>query len=411
MSTALLTRLAWRNLWRHRRRTVIVALAIGLTTALMILYRGLMSGFDQAIYGNAIKVLGGNIQVHAPGYAAHPDERPLLPVEQPDVVHEAASSFSQVLAVSRRINTSGMATSRHGALGVGIVGIEPDAELPVSLIGQRISQGRFLTPDDGDAIVIGQGLADALELGLGDRLTLVGRAEHEQMRQRSMTVVGIFDLDMAEVEKATLYMPLATAQSLYMAPGEVTEAVVWLRDMGHEATVIRALAPRLAGYEVASWRVNFPELAQTMAIKGAVMDVFGIIMLGIAGIGTLNLLLMAVYERTREIGVLAALGLKARQITLLFLLEGSLLGLLGALAGVALGLLGNALLSRVGLDFSQFTQMTEFTALIDGRVYSTLALNSAPRYILSAVLISILASLYPAREAARREPAAALHFL
>jgi len=148
-----------------------------------------------------------------------------------------------------------------------------------------------------------------------------------------------------------------------------------------------------------------------MAIKGAVMDVFGIIMLGIAGIGTLNLLLMAVYERTREIGVLAALGLKARQITLLFLLEGSLLGLLGALAGVALGLLGNALLSRVGLDFSQFTQMTEFTALIDGRVYSTLALNSAPRYILSAVLISILASLYPAREAARREPAAALHFL
>jgi ABC-type lipoprotein release transport system permease subunit len=407
----LYLRLAWRNIWRHRRRTMIVVLAIGLTTSMMLLYQGLMAGFDQAIYGNAIKVLGGNIQVHALGYADHPDERPMLPIADDLAAIEAAATSPQVLAATRRINTGGMVSNRQGALAVGIVGIEPEAELVASLVGQRISQGRFLTAADGDAVVIGQGLAVALEVGVGDRLTLVGRATHNQMRQRTMTVVGIYDLGMAEIEKATLYMSLAEAQSLYLAPGQSTEVVLWLRDLGQEAAVIRELAPRLAAYEVTSWKVNFPELTQTMASKGAVMDVFGVIMLAIAGIGTLNLMLMAVYERTREIGVLGALGLKPRQITLLFLLEGTLMGLLGALAGVALGLAFNAILGQVGYDFSLYTEMTSYTALIDGRVYSTLALDKAPQYIVTAMVISIVASLYPAREAARREPAAALHYV
>ena len=407
----LFLRLAWRNIWRHRRRTMIVVLAIGLSTSLMILYQGMMAGFDQAIYGNAIKVLGGNIQVHELGYADHPDERPLLPISDDVAAIEAAAASPQVLAATRRINTGGMVSNRQGALAVGIVGIEPEAELAASLVGQRISQGRFLTAADGDAVVIGQGLAVALEVEVGDRLTLVGRATHNQMRQRTMTVVGIYDLGMAEVEKATLYVSLAEAQSLYLAPGQSTEVVLWLRDLGQETAVMKELAPRLSAYEVTSWKVNFPELTQTMATKGAVMDIFGMIMLAIAGIGTLNLMLMAVYERTREIGVLGALGLKPRQITLLFLLEGTLMGLFGALAGVGLGLACNAILGQVGVDFSQYTDMTAYTALIDGRVYSTLALDKAPRYIVTAMVISIVASLYPAREAARREPAVALHYV
>ena len=156
---------------------------------------------------------------------------------------------------------------------------------------------------------------------------------------------------------------------------------------------------------------NFPELTQTMATKGAVMDAFGTIMLLISGIGTLNLLLMAVYERTREIGILGALGFKPAQISRLFLLEGTLMGLMGALLGVGLGIAGNAILGTVGMDFSQFTDMTEYMALIDGRIYSTLGLTSLPRYILTAVFISVLASFYPAHEAARREPAVALHYV
>ena len=409
----LFLRLAWRNVWRHRRRTMIVVLAIGLTTALMILYQGLVAGFDQAIYGNAIKVMGGNIQVHAPGYNDHTDEYPMLSLEddQTGAIVDAALGSPQMLAATRRISTGGMVSSREGALAVAIVGVEPDAEFPASLVGQYVTEGRNLTADDGDAALIGRGLADAMEVTVGDRVTLVGRATHNQMRQRTMTVVGIYDLGMAEVEKGTLYVSLAEAQSLYLAPGQSTEVVLWLKDLGQESAVMRELAPTMAGYEMTSWRTNFPELTQTMATKTAGMDAFGVIMLCVAGIGTLNLMLMAVYERTREIGVLGALGLKPGQISRLFLLEGILMGVIGAFAGVGLGLALNAILGQVGFDFSQFADVTAYTALIDGRVYSTLGLAKTPQYLVTAIGISILASFYPAREAARREPASALHYV
>lgn len=409
----LFLRLAWRNVWRHRRRTLIVVLAIGLTTAMMIMYQGMMAGFDQAIYGNAIKVMGGNIQVHAAGYSDHSDEHPMLPLEaeQAEEIVAAAQRSPQTLAVTRRINTGGMVSGRNGAFGVAIVGVEPEAELSASLVGQYVAEGRNLTADDADAVLIGKGLADAMEVSVGDRVTLVGRATHNQMRQRTMTVVGVYDLGMGEVEKGTVYVSLAEAQSLYLAPGQSTEVVLWLKDLGHERAVMRDLAPAMASYEMTTWRTSFPELTQTMATKGAVMDVFGVIMLCVAGIGTLNLMLMAVYERTREIGVLGALGLKPAQITRLFLLEGITMGAVGAIAGVGLGLALNATLGQVGFDFGQFTDVTAYTALIDGRVYSTLGLEKTPQYVVTAIVVSILASFYPAREAARREPASALHYV
>jgi ABC-type lipoprotein release transport system permease subunit len=165
----LYLRLAWRNVWRHRRRTLIVVLAIGLTTALMIMYQGLMAGFDQAIYGNAIKVMGGNIQVHAAGYGEQSEEHPLLPLEsaQSDAIVADAMASPQMLAATRRVVTGGMVSGREGSFAVAIAGVEPEAELPASLIGQRVTVGRDLTADDGDALLIGQGLADAMEVTVG----------------------------------------------------------------------------------------------------------------------------------------------------------------------------------------------------------------------------------------------------
>jgi putative ABC transport system permease protein len=141
------------------------------------------------------------------------------------------------------------------------------------------------------------------------------------------------------------------------------------------------------------------------------MNIFSIIIMVIAGIGILNLLLMAVYERTREIGLLGAMGLKSREIAGLFLLEGALIGLVGVVAGVIFGLLANASLGRVGLDYSQFANITEYMALISGRVYPTLGLQGLPSRALTVVIISIAAAWFPAQEASRREPAAALHYV
>jgi ABC-type lipoprotein release transport system permease subunit len=407
----LYLRLAWRNIWRHRRRTVIIILAMGLGLSLMMMYDGLVVGFNQAIYGNAIKVLGGNIQVHAEGYRAEASQAPLLPLPDDQAVVQAALANPQVVAALRRINTGGLASSREGAFAVSITGIVPEIEKDVNLAAQHVVAGRFLADGDADAIFIGKGLADAMGVQVDDRITLTGRSRHEQMRQRTMTVAGIYDLGMPEIEKRSVYITLPEAQDLYGLSGQSTEVGIVLQQIGQEAAVIAAMKPGLPGYEIESFEDNYPELKSALATKGSVMNIFSVVILVIAGIGILNLLLMAVYERTREIGVLGALGLKPRQISWLFILEGAMMGLVGVAAGIALGLAFNGLLRYVGMDFTAFSGMTEYTALITDRVYPGWGTDKLLWRALTVAIISALAAVIPAREAAQREPAEALHYV
>jgi ABC-type lipoprotein release transport system permease subunit len=402
-------RLAWRNIWRHRRRTLIIVVAMGFSLAMMMMYDGLLDGFNEAIYGNAIRVLGGNIQIHAEGYRDNVDSNPLLPLPGDAAAVETVAQHPSVISASRRIQTGGLASNREGAFPISIIGIEPEAEAAVSLIAQHTDDGRYLASTDGDAILIGRGLAEAMGVGVGDRLTLVGSDIHKQNRQRSMTVTGIYDLGMTSIEKQTAYITLGEAQRLYGLPDQSTEIVVNLDTVGREDEVVAALAPALPGFEVESWAENYPELEAALTSKGAVMDIFGVIIILIAGIGILNLLLMAVYERTREIGLLGAMGLKPRQIATLFILEGGLIGVVGAAAGVLLGVLLNGGLGRVGLDFSSYATVTEYMALISGKVYPTLGLSRVVPRVLTVIIISLLAAAIPAVEASRREPAQALH--
>jgi ABC-type lipoprotein release transport system permease subunit len=407
----LYLRLAWRNVWRHSRRTMIIMLAMGLSLALMMWYDGMIEGFNQAIYGNAIRVLGGNIQIHAAGYRENIASNPLLPLTNDTAVVQTALTAPEVVSATRRIQTGGLASDREGAFPISIVGIEPEAEAPVSLIAANVKAGRYLTSNDADSILIGRGLADAMSLQVGDRLTLVGSDVHKQNRQRSMTVVGIYDLGLPTTEKKTVYISLAEAQTLYGLPGQSSEIVVNLKKLGQERRVVAALAPALPGYEVEDWSQNFPELETALSNKNAIMTIFSVVIMLIAGIGILNLLLMAVYERTREIGLLAAMGLKPRQIANLFLLEGGLIGVMGVVVGVFFGLALNGSLGRIGIDYGQFANVTEYMALISGKVYPTLGLPGLPGRALTVIIICVLAAWIPSREAAHREPAEALHYV
>ncbi len=407
----LYLRIAWRNIWRHRRRTVIIMLAMGLSLAFMMFYDGLMEGFNQAIYGNAIRVLGGNIQIHAAGYRAKVDSNPLIPLANDLAAAQAAKSQPNALAAARRIVTGGLISNREGAFTISIIGVEPEIEAPISIIAEHIVAGRWLTSADLDSILIGRGLANVMNAQIGDRIAMVGSDVHKQNRQRTMTVVGIYDIGLAASEKQIQYISLGEAQNLFGLRGQSTEIQITLKKLGQENTTVNALAPILKGYEVESWEKNYPELQSALNSKGAVMNVFSAIIMMVAGIGILNLLLMAVYERTREIGLLGAIGLKPRQIATLFILEGTLIGVVGAVMGIALGLLMNGILGQVGMDFSAYANITEYMALISGRVYPTLGLSKIVSRALTVIVIATLAAWMPAREAARREPAEALHYV
>lgn len=405
----LYLRMAWRNIWRHRRRTVIIVLAMGLSLGLMFWYDGLIDGFNQAIYGNAIRVLGGNIQVHAAGYREKIDSNPLLPLPDDTAAVNAALAQPGVISATRRITTGGLLTNREGAFPVSIIGIEPEAEASVSLIAQHIAEGRWLEGTDQDMVLVGRGLSDVMNLQLGDRITMVGSDIHKQNRQRTMTVAGIYDIGLPSTEKRMIYISLAEAQDLFGLRGQSSEVVVNLEKIGPEPQIVAALTPLLPGAEVESYEQNYPELKAALSTKGSVMTIFGIIIIVISGIGILNLLLMAIYERTREIGLLGAMGLKPRQIAGLFILEGTLIGVVGAVFGVIVGLAINISLGRIGLDFAQYASITEYMALISGRVYPSLGMSHAVSRVLTVILIATLAALIPAVEASHREPAEALH--
>jgi ABC-type lipoprotein release transport system permease subunit len=407
-----LLRMAWRNVWRNRRRTVIAVIAIALGLTMMLFFDGLMGGAKQAIYGNTVKLQGGNVQVHAPGYREKAKRLPLLPLADDEAAVQAALAQPQVVAASRRIETSGMVSSRKGTMPVVITGIEPGQEAPVSLVPDNIAQGRYLEGGDEDVLLIGQALAKQLEVTVGDRITLVGRATHEQMRRRTMTIVGIYDMGMGEVEKRMVYVSLTEAQVLFDLRDQATEVAIFLERVGQEPPVVEGLQAALPGCEVDAWDTLDPSTKQSMEMEDEIMSAFGLIILLIAGVGILNLMLMAVFERTREIGLLAAMGLKRREIVVLFLLEGVLIGLLGALAGGALGGLVNAYYGRVGLEWAgESAEYTDLAALLGGRIYFTVEPDVLLARALTVAIIAALASLYPAWQASQREPAEALHYV
>jgi ABC-type lipoprotein release transport system permease subunit len=401
--------LAWRNMWRNWRRTAIALVAIVLGVTLLLFFDGLIKGSDQAIFGNAVRLYGGNLQVHAPGFRAKANRLPLLPLANADAVIQAARAQPNVVAATKRIATAGIVSSHGNALPVAITAIEPAIEAPLSLQAEHITQGRFLSDDDGDVILIGQGLAQRLEVGLGDRVTLLGRSKNEQMRQHTMTIVGIYDLHTPEVEKGTVFIPLIDAQTLYNLRGQATEAAIFLQQVGTEDSAMSALQAQLPSYEVDSWQTLRPEIRQTLDSKFAFTSFIGLVVLIIAGIGILNLMLMAVFERTREMGVLAALGMKGRQIMGLFLLEGAFIGIVGAIIGCGLGALLIGWVGQVGIDLSAASGMGEVMALLGDRLYPIIT----PAGLLSrgalVIVIAAIASLYPAWQAARQEPAQALH--
>lgn len=407
MSTSI--KLAWRNVWRNWRRTAIALVAIVLGLILLLFFDGLIKGSDQAIFGNAVRLYGGNLQVHAPGFREKASRYPLLPLDNADTVLQTVRAKPQVVNVTQRINTAGIVSNRGNTLRVAITAIDPAVEAPLSIQAENIVQGRFLLLEDRDAIVIGQGMADRLQVQAGDRVNLIGRRKNEVMRQHTMTIVGVYNLGAPEIEKGIVYMSLADAQTLYNLRDQATEAVIFLQKVGDEESLMTTLQRDLPGYEVDTWKTLRPEITQTMQTKLAVTTFFGIVILLIAGIGILNLMLMASFERTREMGVLAALGMKGSQIMGLFLLEGALIGAVGALIGCSLGGLLIWWVGQVGIGFAGTSGLGEIGALMGDRIYPSIGMGDLISRGLLVVAITALASLYPAWQASRREPATALH--
>ncbi len=269
-------KLAWRNMWRNWRRTAIALVAIILGLILLLFFDGFIAGSDQAIFGNAVRLYGGNIQAHDEGFRAKARRLPILPLSDADAVVAAATAQAEVVSAAKRINTGGIISSREGAFPVVITAVQPEIEAQTSIQAENVMEGRFLREGEGDAIFIGRGLAELLDAGVGDRVNLLGRSKHEEMRQRTMTIVGIYNLGMPELEKGTVFMTLAEAQDLYNLRDEVTEVAINLQEVGQEVKVMPALVAALPGYDIDTWDTLRPEVKETLIHQAGLYQRFWI---------------------------------------------------------------------------------------------------------------------------------------
>lgn len=404
--------MAWRNMWRNWRRTAIAAVAIVLGLILLIFMSAMIKGSDQAMFGNAVRFYGGNISVHAIGFREKANSLPLIPLADPDQVVKVAQAQDNVQAVYKRINTIGMISAGGATAAVGITAIEPSNEFTTSIIAENIVSGRYLQNEDENAIIISKTLASYLSVEAGDRITLLGQRKDESMRQHAMTVAGIYSLGVPDIEKGMVYINLSQAQTLYNLRDQVTEVAISLKQVGQEETLVTDLQALLPQYEVDSWKTLKPEITDTMQVKDSFTVIFGLVVLIIASIGILNLMLMAVFERTREMGVLAALGWKGKQIMLLFLLEGTMIGAVGGVIGGLISWALVAYIGRIGIDFTFAQEMGgEAIALLGNYLYPSIPLVNIVQHVISVVIIAAIASLIPAWQASKNEPAKALHHI
>ncbi len=398
-------KMAYRNLGRHRRRTFLSTLALAMGTALLMFIAAFFQGEMRSSMETTLRLNTGHLQVKNANY--DPDKLSVAweyLIENPEQVAAQIEALGQVQSATPRLLASGIVSASDESVGVQIMGIVPDSSANDPYRDGLLS-GDFLTADDREGIVIGYPLAQSLGLKVGDQLNLLVNTSEGNVDEQKFTVRGIFSTGTTSYDKGVVFLPLAKAQSFSGATNHASMIFILLKD--REQADVVAAAIQGEGYKVETWRELNELLVLVNDFSNAYLTIINLIILGVTATVIVNTLLMSVFERTREIGILSAIGMKGRQIIALFLAEATLLALSGITFGSLIGWALSAYFSKVGVYFGDLGMSNDM--LLNDRIYTELTLDSAINLIVTAFIITIIASLYPARMASRMEPVEALH--
>ena len=400
-----LFKMAFRDLGRNKRRSILSALAVSIATTLLIFMASVVRGEFRGALQNGIRLQTGHIQVRAASY----DENKVSLawedlVDNPAQVIDQLKALPQVVDATPRLIASGIISLGDNSRGVQVLGIDPAAEAN-QLFRQGVIAGEFLTGDDSEGVLIGKPLAEKFGLKAGDRVNLLINTSNGDVDEQPFTVRGIYTTNVFPYDENTVFMPLAKAQTFAGAENHASLIFVLLQDQDQTEPVAAALTS--SEYQIVTWQELNELSVQFEQFAGAYMVILYLIILGITATVVTNTLVMAVYERTREIGILSAIGMKGRRIMMAFLTEAALLATGGVLGGLVLGGLITAWVSSVGLVIPAAQGVTGI--LLGDKIYPYLTAPDVISLTITAYVITLIASLYPARLAARMEPVEALH--
>lgn len=399
-----LLKMAYRDLGRNRRRSFFSALALGMGMGLLLLIAAVLEGEMRGALETSLKLQSGHLQVRASTYNENKNSLAWEDlVENPAEVAGQIQRLDLVQEATPRLYAAGIVVVREETIGVRIIGVDPQAQANAPYREGLVS-GEFLQPDDREGILIGQSLADKIRAQVGDRLTLLVNTSNGDVDQQAFVIRGIYSTRTPSYDQVTILMALPKAQAITRTENHASIIFVLLKDRFQADAVAAAL--QAGRYQVQTWRQMNALLVELEDFSNAYMVVIYLIILGITATVIVNTLIMSVFERTREIGILSAMGMRSTRIMAMFFAESSLLAIGGIVIGLILGGLMVAYMAKYGLFIGD---MGISGILFGERIYAYLALDDALNLIAITFVVSLLAALYPALLAARMEPVQALH--
>jgi ABC-type lipoprotein release transport system permease subunit len=404
----LIIRLAWRNLWRQSRRTWLTVGAMVFSNALLVFMISLQFGMYELMISNSLQTFTGHLQVQAPGYIDDARIRQTVPD-----VEMLAGNLRRELereTVAARAAAFALVSSAERSYGVQIIGVEPQYEGLVSTIPGLMRTGRFLVDSDAAEIVMGQVLARNLRVTIGGEVTILGSGRDGSFAAAVLTVAGIFESGVPEMDRNIAEIPLAYFQEVFSMADAGHQVVV----RGPDINATEALQRRVEGLLPASERLVVhdwirlqPGLRQAIqADLSSAFFMYGVLVVLVA-FSVLNTQLMSVLERTREFGVVMSLGLTPGKLGRIVLLETAFMGLVGMLLGA---LLGGLITLYFGINGFSYPGMDELAANFNlpDRFYPQATFTTLFAGPAVVFLGALAAALYPALRLYWLEPVAAM---
>jgi len=398
-------KIAWRNIFRQKRRSLLTVLTLFGGFVLSSISIGWVDGTYNRIIDAFTRNRLGHIQIHARGYTAKPSI--YARIDDFRDIGKILDGIPGVTGWSARFFAAGLASLEDQSAGASIIGVDPDKEAAATRFDRKISQGRPLSETPNREVVLGLGLARRLKAQIGSEITLVSQAADGSIANDLYTTVGILESGDPSSDLATLYLHIQDAQELFVLEGAAHEIAVVCQGLDDVAAVNERIKAKLAGrpLDVEPWQEFARSFYRAMQADRRGNSVLLIIIMLIVAVGVLNTVLMTVLERTREYGVLRALGTRPPRLFIMILCEIIFMTAIGSLIGAGVGYLVNTWLSFRGIALPQpFT----WGGMEFSRFYTEV--NARTFYIpgLTVLATALLAAIWPARWAARIDPAKAL---
>ncbi len=398
--------MAWRNLWRYRRRTVVTVAAMTLALLIMVLYTSLVEGYLRDLERNIVDIELGDIQVVAPDYRNNPSI--YRRIENPEQL--VAQLRDRGLRASTRLIGGGLGAAGESSAGVMLKGIDVEQDAAVSEISEHLASGQWLDATDRAGVVLGNRLAKTLGVEPGDELILLGQAADGSMANDLYTIRGVLRSISDDADRAGVFMTEQAFRSFFVIPSGAHLIMVRRpaeRDLSVAVAEVREIA---VGLNVETWRDLAPILASFLdSTRSLILIVFLVIYVVVA-ILIINAMLMSVFERIRELGVLKALGVGPGHVFTLVFMEGGLQTGIAIVVALALSVPGLAYLADHGLDLSGLGGMSFAGMAIDPVWRAVVTPMTIIGPVVTLVVIVTVSVLYPALKAARISPVAAMRY-